>query len=107
VFCWLGKCVGDDRVIEVLLERLDGGLVEFVGVNVFGVERRQQGDCLVAHCLLYELRLAISARPRGDTKVRNTPSWQFSIRPAVPEYWRWTPAEQVPYGESAIMPQRA
>jgi hypothetical protein len=22
----------------------------------------------------------------------------------VPEYWRWTPAERVPYDEHAIMP---
>ncbi|MEU8348154.1 hypothetical protein [Streptomyces sp. NPDC048845] len=26
-----------------------------------------------------------------------TPIWQFSVRPAVPEYWRWTPAEVVPF----------
>jgi hypothetical protein len=29
--------------------------------------------------------------------ARNTPSWQFSIRPAVPEYCRCTPADFVPF----------
>lgn len=28
----------------------------------------------------------------GETAI-----WQFSVRPAVPEYWRWTPAEVVPF----------
>jgi hypothetical protein len=29
--------------------------------------------------------------------ARNTPTWQFSVRPAVPEYCRCTPADRVPF----------
>jgi hypothetical protein len=35
-------------------------------------------------------------RPAGLAQPRNTPIWRFSIRPAVPEYWRCTPADLVP-----------
>jgi hypothetical protein len=27
----------------------------------------------------------------------DTPSWQLSIRPSVPEYWRATPTEKRPF----------
>jgi hypothetical protein len=40
---------------------------------------------------------SINARPRGEAYARNTPSWQFSTRPAVPEYCRCTPAERRPF----------
>jgi hypothetical protein len=34
-----------------------------------------------------------------------SPTWQFSTRPAVPEYWRCTPALALPYAETAVVPQ--
>jgi hypothetical protein len=30
-------------------------------------------------------------------QVRKTPIWQFSILPAVPLYWRFTPQERLPF----------
>ena len=50
---------------------------------------------------------SINARPAGLAWARNTPSWQFSTRPAVPVYWRWTPTVWVPYDERAVMPALA
>src|ERR1700760_4740280 len=47
---------------------------------------------------------SMSACPRRLAQDRNTATWQFSTRPAVPEYWRCTPALAVPYVEPAIMP---
>jgi len=29
-----------------------------------------------------------------EAYARNTPTWQFSVRPAVPEYCLWTPADR-------------
>jgi hypothetical protein len=40
---------GDDRVVGVLLERVGGGVAEFVDLAAFDAERRQQGECLAAH----------------------------------------------------------
>lgn len=40
---------------------------------------------------------SINARPAGEAYARNTPIWEFSIRPAVPEYCRATPAEVLPF----------
>ena len=37
------------------------------------------------------------ARPFAEAYAANTPIWQFSVRPAVPEYCRCTPAETVPF----------
>src|SRR3954447_23254351 len=34
---------------------------------------------------------------RWSHTTRNTPIWQFSMRPAVPLYWRATPADFVPF----------
>ena len=46
---------------------------------------------------------SISARPPpGTAYARNTPSWQFSIRPAVPEYCRCTPADFVPFFRNPV-----
>jgi len=35
--------------------------------------------------------------PRPQTKVRYIATWAFSIRPAVPVCWRWTPTVRVPF----------
>jgi hypothetical protein len=40
---------------------------------------------------------SISACPCREAYARNTPTWQFSVRPAVPEYCLWTPADRVPF----------
>jgi hypothetical protein len=40
---------------------------------------------------------SIRARPLLVAYAQNTPSWQFSTRPAVPEYCRCTPADLVPF----------
>src|SRR5438874_1963022 len=37
------------------------------------------------------------ARPLSVAYPRNTPTWQFSTRPAVPLYWRATPQDLVPF----------
>ena len=37
------------------------------------------------------------ARPWLLAYPRNTPIWQFSMRPAVPLYWRCTPTDLVPF----------
>jgi hypothetical protein len=34
--------------------------------------------------------------------VRNTATWAFSIRPAVPVYWRCTPTECTPFFTSPV-----
>jgi hypothetical protein len=39
---------------------------------------------------------SIIARPWGLAQAKN-PSWQLSTLPAVPESWRWTPTEVVPF----------
>jgi putative component of membrane protein insertase Oxa1/YidC/SpoIIIJ protein YidD len=48
----------------------------------------------------------MSAYPQRLAQARNTPIWQFLIRPAVPEYCRYTPADLWPYDERAVMPLR-
>ena len=40
---------------------------------------------------------SISACPCTEAYARNTPTWQFSVRPAVPEYCLCTPADRVPF----------
>ncbi len=40
---------------------------------------------------------SISACPDREAYDKNTATWQFSTRPAVPEYWRCTPALAVPF----------
>src|SRR5215204_5439995 len=37
------------------------------------------------------------AAPFSEASQRNTPIWQFSFLPAVPEYCGWTPADLVPF----------
>src|SRR5579875_159327 len=44
----------------------------------------------------------VSACPRRLAQDRNTATWQFSTRPAVPEYWRCTPALAVPFLTSPV-----
>ena len=46
----------------------------------------------------------------GPSRVaypRNTPTWQFSIRPAVPEYWRATPPTSSPSSGTRSRPRPA
>jgi hypothetical protein len=45
-------------------------------------------------CGRYSSR-SISACPYPEAYARNTPTWQFSVRPAVPEYCLCTPADRV------------
>lgn len=42
-------------------------------------------------------RRSISVQPPPAAQARKTPTWQFSVRPAVPEYCRCIPAERVPF----------
>jgi hypothetical protein len=45
---------------------------------------------------------SIIARPLGLAYAKNTPSWQLSTLPAVPEYWRCTPTEVVPFFKNPV-----
>src|SRR4029077_13179294 len=40
---------------------------------------------------------SMRACPRGAASVRYTATWEFSMRPAVPLYWRCTPTECRPF----------
>jgi hypothetical protein len=45
-----------------------------------------------------QVQLAVDQGPAlARTYAQNTPSWQFSTRPAVPEYCRCTPADLIPF----------
>jgi hypothetical protein len=46
------------------------------------------------------MRQSIRARPCGEAQDKNTATWAFSIRPAVPQYWRWTATDSVPFEEA-------
>lgn len=37
------------------------------------------------------------ALPRSPAKCKLTATWQLSLRPIVPEYWRCTPTEWLPF----------
>lgn len=41
-------------------------------------------------------RVDDNARPRPEAYARNTPTWQFSVLPAVPLYCRLTPTRPYP-----------
>ena len=57
---------------------------------------RQRARSLVHALGSYSSR-SMNARPLELAYARTTPSWQLSTLPAVPEYWRWTPTEVVPF----------
>jgi hypothetical protein len=47
---------------------------------------------------------SISACPNREASARNTPTWQFSVRPAVPQYRLRTPADPVPSFKNPASP---
>jgi hypothetical protein len=47
-----------------------------------------QPGCRQDRCPVHD---TLATRPCGEASDKNTPAWAFSIRPAVPVYWRWTP----------------
>ncbi len=48
---------------------------------------------------LRQIQLPVDQRVpvRRGIEAKNTPTWQFSVRPAVPEYCLCTPADRVPF----------
>jgi hypothetical protein len=56
-----------------------------------------RGSGRVSDPRLWQVQLAVNQRgPLLVADAQKTPSWQFPIRPAVPEYCRCTPADLVP-----------
>ena len=52
---------------------------------------------------LRQVQLPVDQRvPDREAYARNTPTWQFSVRPAVPEYCRCTPADRVPFFKNPV-----
>ena len=62
---------------------------------------RHRSGSSVQDCGRYSSR-SISACPCAEAYARNTPTWQFSVRPAVPEYCRCTPADRVPFFRNPV-----
>ncbi|MEA2513105.1 MAG: hypothetical protein QOF33_1314 [Thermomicrobiales bacterium] len=39
----------------------------------------------------------MNAAPRADAYAKKTPTWQLTVSPAVPVYWRATPHDLAPF----------
>ena len=64
--------------------------------------RRRAPDCISGQDLGSYNPRSIRACPAGEAPDKNTATWQFSTRPAVPEYWRCTPALALPFLTSPV-----
>src|SRR5215217_7240870 len=57
----------------------------------------------ILHPFLGQIQLPIQERPPLVAGYpTNTPIWQFSMRPAVPLYWRCTPTDLVPFFRNPV-----
>jgi hypothetical protein len=57
---------------------------------------------IVGPCLGRYSSRSMNARPLALASARTTPSWQVSTLPAVPESWRCTPTEVVPFFKKPV-----
>ena len=76
------------------------GLVANSASSGMPASRHRSGSS-AQDCGRYSSR-SISACPYREAYARNTPTWQFSVRPAVPEYCRCTPADRVPFFRNPV-----
>lgn len=67
---------GDYLVVRVLLERVDSGLAELLGVVAFGVERRQQSESLTPQRFL-------GGAPRRNPRERHQEHSAAVLRAAI------------------------
>ena len=44
----------------------------------------------------------MKAAPSPEAYARKTPTWQFTVSPAVPVYWRATPQDFFPFFKKPV-----